>query len=90
MPLQRTGNAEFNIHRQAFGFKMLNDDCQIRFTVGFSVIRDLDGREVMPGQFVDQFNRHRDKIESVAQQVFSSKKSETNGLIALHREHFFG
>ena len=90
MPLQRTGNAEFNIHRQSFGFKMLNDDCQIRFTVGFSVIRDLDGREVMPGQFVDQFNRHRDKIESVAEQIFSSKQSETSGLIALQREHFFG
>lgn len=89
MPLQRTGNAELNIQRQVFDFKMLNEGVRTRFSVGFSVVRDLDGREVMPGQFVDQFNRHRDKIETVARQVFSSIQPETNGLIALQRAHFF-
>jgi len=89
MPLQRTGNAEFNIQRQGFDFKMLNGGALTRFTVGFSVVRELDGREVMPHQFVDQFNRQRDKIEAVAQQVFSSRQPGINGLIALQRVHFF-
>ena len=89
MPLLRTGNAQMNIQRQVFDFKMLNGEFPIRFTIGFSVVRDLDGREVMPGQFVGQFNRQREKIESIAQQVFSARQPPTNDRVALQREHFF-
>lgn len=89
MPLLRIGYPEVNIHRGVFDFKMLNDGLPVRFTVVFSIVRDLDGREVMPFQITDQFNRNRDKIEAVAQQVFASRSPQTNQPVALQREHFF-
>ena len=89
MSLQRTGNAKADIHRQVFDFKMLDGDTQIRFTIGFSIVRDLDGREVMPQQINQQFDRHRDKIEVVAQHVFLSRIPTTNDRVALKREDFF-
>ena len=90
MPLTRTGHADVNIQRQVFAFAMLNGDIRTRFTIGFSVVRDLDQREVMPRQMLDQFERQRDKIEGIAQHIFFSRKPQTNEPVALTRENFFG
>ena len=87
MILKRTGFATVNIQRGGFEFR---DDIAIKFTVGFSVVRDLDGREVMPGQILIQFERCRGRIEDVAERVFFSRQPHSDKAVALTRVDFFG
>jgi hypothetical protein len=90
MILKRTGPATVNIQRGGFEFRMMNGDIAIKFTVGFSVVRDLDGREVMPGQIPIQFERCRGRIEDVAERVFFSRQPHSDKAVALTRADFFG
>jgi hypothetical protein len=90
MLLKRTGFATVNIQRGGFEFKMMNSDIPIKFTIGFSVVRDLDGREVMPGQILIQFERCRTRIEDVAERVFFARQPHSDKAVVLTRVDVFG
>ena len=89
MPLTRDEYQGYDFHHRLSRFTMLDGDVKIDCEVTWRALDRLDNvPNTLSAERDEQFERHRPRIENVAQRVFFARRPHTNDPISLTEASF--